>query len=211
MAKQHKHNILIAFFTMLPIWIIAIVFSLFFSDCSNDKQANMPRQKAFPRTNTHDSTFVDLPSAPMHFEISSQAEITLDSINTGKNTGENSRWFTLLYPQYNVEIYCTFTPVNANSLDNVIDNRTQRMKLNAGDLTSELTELTNANGFNSQVLTTIESQVTPIQFISTDNKNWVVSGAVYFKNPHNNNLDSITPIINVIQRDIIHSLKTIKP
>lgn len=210
MSKSHRHNTITAFFTMLPIWIMAIATSLFFSECGEDKQANIPRQEAFPRIETHDSTFTELPSAPMRFEISTEAKVVLDSVNTGKKMGENSRWFTISYPRYDAEIYYTFTPVNSASLDKVIDNRTERMKLNSGGLTSELLELTNANGFSSQILTTIESKVTPIQFISTDNKHWVVSGAVHIKNHNSNNIDSISPVINVIKRDIIHSLKTIK-
>ena len=82
------------------------------------------------------------------------------------------------------------------------------MALNSGGRTSELIELTNANKFNSQILITEQNKVTPIQFLSTNNQNWVVSGVLYIEN--NQNLDSIHPVIDVVKRDIIHSLKTIK-
>lgn len=208
MAKHKKNNIFTAILAILPMWIMAIIACLFFTECGSDN-AKMPRKKAFPRIETHDSTFVPLTSSPIYFEINTATKLTLDSINTGKKTGENSRWFNFEYPQYKAVIYCTFTPVNKATLNSVIDNRTHRMKLNSGNLTSELSELTNANGFKSQILTTIENRVTPIQFISTDAKNWVVSGAVYFNDNDSAKIDSIKPIVSAIRRDIIHSLKTI--
>lgn len=210
MTKPQKRNLLTAIATLLPIWIIAIVASLFFSECSNNDSTNMPRRKAFPRIEIHDSTYSSLPSSPVYFEISTAAKVTLDSVNTGNETGKNSRWFNISYPTYNAVIMCTFTPVNEATIHEVINNRTHRMKLNSGSLTSELTELTNANGFNSQILTTIENRVTPIQFISSDINDWVVSGAVYFNNNDTVDIDSISPIIFAIKRDIIHALKTIK-
>ena len=211
MAKPKKRSLFTAIITLLPIWMIAIAISLLFSECSNNDSSNMPRRKAYPRIDIHDSTFSSLPSSPVYFEISTAAKVTLDSVNTGKETGKNSRWFNLSYPAYDAVIMCTFTPVNKTTINEVIDNRTQRMKLNSGNLTSELTELTNANGFNSQILTTLENKVTPIQFISSDIDDWVVSGAVYFNNNNDSvDLDSKKPIISAIRRDIIHALKTIK-
>lgn len=209
MNNHNTKNLLTAITAMLPVWIIAIIVSLLFSECANDNQANMPRRKAYPRVEIHDSTFTTLVNSPVFFEISTSATVTLDSVNTGKEIGKNSRWFNFSYPKYNAVIYCTFTPVDKNTINEVIQNRTERMKLNSGDLESELTEMTNSNGFKSQILFTIESQTTPIQFISTDYDDWVVSGALYL-NDKGPNTDSILPIINTIKRDIIHSLKTIK-
>lgn len=195
---------------MLPIWLLAFITSLIFSDCSGENNVNMPRQKAFPRIVTHDSTFTPLASAPLHFEISIAAKITLDSINTGNTTGENSRWLNVSYNDYNAVIYCTFTSVDTSSIDNVIANRTKRMALNVGGNTSELTELTNANGFTSRILSSLESTVTPVQFLSTDGNDWVVTGALHFTNATTTDIDSLKPVINVVKRDIIHSLKTIR-
>ena len=91
----------------------------------------------------------------------------------------------------------------------MINNRTQRISLNTGSYTSELIELTNVNGFKSQLIITPESQVTPLQFLSTDGKDWVISGALYINQAPNSNPDSIKPILNVLKRDMIHTLKTI--
>lgn len=210
MAHSRKNDIFTAIIAMLPIWVLAIVTSLAFSDCSGDGNANMPRRKAFPRIATHDSTFMPLASSPLHFEISTVAKVTLDSINTGKATGENNRWFNVSYDDYNAVIYCTFTPVDSTTINNVIANRTERMALNVGGNTSELTELTNANGFTSRILSSLESSVTPVQFLSTDGNDWVVTGALHFTDVTTADIDSLKPIIDVVKRDIIHSLKTIK-
>lgn len=189
---------------MLPMWIIAIICSIVLCECSGNNTPT-PRRKAYPRIETHDSTFTEIVNCPIFFEMSAISSITLDSVN---NESENSsRWINIYYKSYNATIYCTFTPVNSLTLKDVIANRYERMVLNSGDHPSELIELTNANDFRSQILTTEQSRVTPIQFLSTNNRNWVISGALYIDN--NSNIDSIKPIINIVKRDIIHSLKTV--
>ncbi len=203
MSYSHrKHSIVTAVLAMIPFWSIAILIAMMLCECSNEN-VNTPRRKAYPRINIHDSTFSKIPNSPIYFEMNNAAIITLDSINN------NSHWINIFYKPYNATIYCTFTPVDKSTIENVIDNRTERMALNSGEYSSELLELTNANGFKSKILITEQSKVTPVQFLSTDNHNWVVSGAIYFEKNNNSNHDSISPIINVLKRDIIHAMKTI--
>lgn len=200
--NYRKHSTITAILAMLPIWFMAIIVAVSLCECTNDN-INTPRRKAFPRIDTHDSTFTQISNCPIHFEMSHIASITLDSINN------NNHWITIFYKPYNATVYCTFTPVDKYTIHNIITNRTERMALNSGDNISELIELTNANGFYSKILITEQSKVTPVQFLSTNNTDWVVSGAIYFNNNSNNNPDSIRPIINVLKRDIIHAMKTI--
>ena len=205
MARKRKKQFFTAILVMLPMWIIAISLSLIFCECSNSDVAITPRRKAYPRINTHDSSFVAIANAPIHFEMSKTASITLDSAKT--DLQNPAHWINIYYKPYNATIYCTFTQVDSTTIDKVIDSRSERMALNAGAYMSELIELTNANKFYSQILITEQSEVTPIQFLSTNDRNWVVSGALYIDK--NSNIDSIRPVIDVIKRDIIHSLKTI--
>lgn len=204
MSYSHrKHSVFTAILAMLPIWIVAGMVVMILCECSNEN-VSTPRRKAYPRIETHDSTFTQISNCPLHFEMSDAAIITLDSINN------NNHWITIFYKPYNATIYCTFTPVDNYSILNVISNRTERMALNSGELSSELIELTNANGFQSKILITEHSKVTPVQFLSTNNTDWVVSGAIYFNNNNSSNPDSIRPIINVLKRDVVHAMKTIK-
>ena len=205
---SRKHPALVALLAMLPIWLLAFLCSIVMCDCSNTPPST-PRQKAYPRINTHDSSFVALKNSPIHFEISSAAQISLDSIVKNDKDGKGARWINIFYQPYNATLHCTFTPVDTSSIGRVISNREERMALNVGNLTSELIELTNANDFRSHILVTEQSNVTPLQFISTNNQSWVVSGALYINSPRATNIDSIRPIINALKRDLIHSLKTI--
>lgn len=204
---SRRHNTFTAFVAMLPVWFLAILCASILCDCNNNS-VDTPRRKAYPRIVTHDSSFVAVANAPLHFEISDIAQITLDTIIANEKS-EGSQWLNVFYGQYNATIHCTFTPVDDSTIDDILDNRSERMALNAGNHTSELLELTNANGFASQILVTEESNTTPLQFISTDNKKWVVSGALYLNGDGRSGVDSIRPVINVIKRDIIHSLKMI--
>ncbi|MBR5333031.1 MAG: hypothetical protein IKV32_07035 [Muribaculaceae bacterium] len=204
MSKKRDCRFSTAVFTILPIWVIAMALSLILCECSDNNVAT-PRRKAFPRIITHDSTFYVMENLPIHFEISKIASITLDSASV--SSSNNSRWINIYYKPYNATIYCTFTQADNASIKEVLSNRSERMALNSGGLTSELIELTNANKFYSQILITEQNKVTPIQFLSTNNQNWVISGALCIDKYKN--IDSIRPVINVVKRDIIHSLKTI--
>lgn len=197
------------FFKKLPMWLLAIITASFFCECVDNGDAVVPRRKAYPRIVTHDSVFAKIDNLPIYFEVNKNAKIEIDTVNTNLDIEKSTQWINVFYGKYNAMIYLTFTPIDKSSIDKVILNRTQRISLNIGDYPSEVLELTNANGFSSQIFTTVENRVTPIQFLSTDGMNWVVSGAVYFSGMGISDIDSVVPVINVMKRDVVHSLKTI--
>ena len=204
MSKK-KDSTLTAFLAMIPIWIIAGVISLSLSECSN-KENYIPRRTAYPRVNLCDTIHVKSPLLPVNFEINAETIASEDSSNI---TNDGSKWINVFYPKYNATLYYTYTPVTASTIEGVIDNRIERISLNIGSLTSEMTELNTPSGVIAKIISTPTSMVTPLQFIATNNSSWVISGAFCFNETKNISSDSISPILKAVNNDILHTIKNL--
>ncbi len=205
MSKKNGST-LTAFCAMIPIWIIAVVISLSLSECTNQQDNPIPRRTAYPRINLCDTIYVKSPLLPVNFEINAEAIAIVDSSH---NSTDGSKWINISYPKYNATLYCTYTPVSKSTINNVLENRIERISLNIGSLTSEITEISNPSGLNSKIISTPTSEVTPLQFIATNNLSWVISGAFCFNETTNIPPDSISPILNAVNNDILHTIKNL--
>ena len=83
------------------------------------------------------------------------------------------------------------------------------MELNSGGAMTELTELTSDGGWQCLLAMTRSSLTTPLQILAHDGKN-VISGTLYFNFPPATSPDSISPIVDAVNRDLIHTLKHIR-
>jgi hypothetical protein len=82
------------------------------------------------------------------------------------------------------------------------------MALNSGGATSELTEFVNQSGLSCRLLVTPYGTITPVQFIATDSTEFVFSGTLQMQGiTEAINTDSISPIINAVETDVLHLLK----
>lgn len=203
--NKKKHSTLTAFFAMIPIWIIAGVISFSLSECTN-KENPIPRRTAYPRVNLCDTVYVKSSLLPVNFEINAEAIASEDSSN---NTNDGSKWINVFYPKYNATLYYTYTPVTSSTIDDVIDNRIERISLNIGSLTSEMTEMNTPSGVIAKIISTPTSEVTPLQFIATNNLSWVISGAFCFNETTNISTDSISPILKAVNNDLFHTIKNL--
>ena len=94
-------------------------------------------------------------------------------------------------------------------IEKIIQNRVERISLNIGDNPSISTELKNDNNFVSTIIKTPTGTINPLQFISTDNVSWVISGTLLLKESLSSKSDSLLPVIDAIERDIIYALENI--
>ncbi len=184
--------------------ICIVLISIILVCCNtNDNTYTTPRPKGFARIPTYDSTYISISHENIHFEINSSTLVTRNSLNP--------QWYNISYPKYNAILYCSFTPTTKSSIDNIINNRIERISLNIGDNIYISTDLKNGYNFTSTILRASTGTANPIQFISTDNDSWVVSGSLFIANFSTYKNDSLYPIIDAVERDLIHALKNIKP
>lgn len=201
MSRNHN-NALKALATMLPIWIAAACIPLILSECNNSDVTTIPRRQAYPRISVHDSVYTTTNLVPINLEISKIA--TLSARN---NT---STWIDIAYPQYNATIHCTYTPVTLATIHQAIANRNERIALDLGDSFFENTSINNPNGTSANIYATHTNMVTPIMFIATDHSSWILSGAVAFNTTEIVQYDSVSPIINALKRDLIHTMQNLR-
>lgn len=195
--------------TVTILWAVAFSASLLFVDCINNSDGDtaIPRRTAYPRIEVYDSTYSPIKHLPINIEANAHALVHIDSMHTST---DGNRWIDIVYPAYNATLHCTYSPADVASISGIIGNRSERMSLNAGDLTSELTEISTPSGTTAHIVNTPSSNVTPVQFVASDNRSWVFSGALYLNSPGNkSNADSIAPVLKAVNRDIMHLIRNL--
>lgn len=169
----------------------------------------VPRPAAYPRLDTYDTAMVATPLAPLHWLTNSQAVVTVP--DRGRSDDGNTHWVNIDYPAYGIILYCTFSNVTAAQRQQVIDNRVERMSLNAGGNPTEIVELESDGGFHAQLLVTPRGTVNPLQFLATDGDRWVVSGTAFLRRaPRPGAEDSIAPAIQAVRTDLLRALSRVR-
>lgn len=188
----------------MKLTTIAAGLTLLLAACGGGESA-VPRPEAFPRANLYDTVYHQLDSVPALFYVNDSTVVVPDD-----RRSDDARWVTLSYPRYKALMYLTFTPVTPATLDGVVDNRIERMSLNAGSSRSELVELTSEGGFACRMLTKRSGTVTPVQFLAVSPA-LVVSGALFLQHQASpTSPDSLAPVITAVETDILHALRRLK-
>ena len=184
---------------MKKICTLFIVLGASVAACTVSENNTFPRPTAYPRPQLPDTVMIATNLAPLHFLANRDAVVS--STRDG--------WLDIAYPSLGATVHVTFTRSTPRDIASVKENRMERLMLNAGDRPITFSEFTNAAGFNVLSAKT-EASTTPLQFLATDDSEWVVSGAVYFSSPGVVNAhDSIRPMIDAINYDILRSLKSL--
>lgn len=152
-----------------------------------------------------DSTFTETDTGNGGLVIAVNSAAGLTRRERDRN---GSQFIDVSYPGLNSTIHFTFTPVNGATAGEVIGNRMERIGLNLGASEAELLEFDSPAGFENKVFVSRGDISTPVQFISTDGHSTVVSGAAFVSTASAATADSITPVVDMLRRDIVHALKT---
>lgn len=186
--------------------LILLCISISVSGCSSD--APTPRRYAYPRVDTYPQKYSSIVnSADVNIEVNTAVRIVTDSV-----ADADTRWITLSYPKYKANLYITVNKCNSKSqLQDVIANRVQRISLNTGGKDFEQVDLQSEADFKSKIFTIRGGSTNPVMFISSNQRNCVVSGSLYFLDSNAvAKVDSIAPIIDAVSNDIIHLAKHLR-
>jgi len=177
--------------------LIAPCIILMLTGCGgSDSQRAIPRRTAYPRPQLPDTVLATYEKAPLHFEINADANTVMP----------RKGWLDISYPMLGATVHVTFTETTAENIDEIRRNRMERLMLNSGDRPSTHSEFTNPSGFDVLIAET-DGATTPLQFLATDSRRWVVSGAVYFNDPDAGaSYDSIHPMVDALRRDITKAM-----
>jgi len=177
--------------------LTAVMAALLSAACSEGGNKPVPRRRAYPRVEIPDTVMLQAEGMPLHMPVNAGAVV--ESPRPG--------WLDVTYPGLGAQLHITFTGVNsAAELAAVKANRMERLSLNAGERGGDAREYVNDYGFDIYVLRT-DGSATPVQFLATDDSAWVVSGVAYFgTHPGSGAVDSLRPMVDAVERDIVKSL-----
>lgn len=183
--------------------IIMTLTMLALAACGNGDAVRkpVPRRYAYHRVELPDTVMAPAKDFPAYLPVNAAAEVS----------SERPGWLTVAYPGLNAAFHITYTATTPADVTEILANRHQRMSLNSGDHPVELMQMQNEAGL-SVIATRTEGIATPLQFIATDHRSMVVSGALYLSDPGAPEaVDSMRPIIDALQRDLNAALDSLRP
>ena len=188
-------------------FILLSFFSVLLFSCGKEEQNYVPRPKGFNRIDLPPQRYQKLAEdRPYSFEYSKSATILPDTFAlAGKD------WIFIYYPQFKANIQLTYKQVNNNQnlLRNYINDSfklTGKHQVRASSIQEQ--RLVTAHNLTAMIFK-IEGDVpSPYQFYTTDSTKNFLRGAIYFSTAAKN--DSLAPVINFIQKDMIHLLNTLQ-
>lgn len=191
--------------------ILSALLAFATASCAGGDQTGsdkpVPRAHTYPRLQLYgDSSYTTPSGLPVNFEINDSAIVEIN-----RSKGGNI-WLSAAYPIYGLDMYVTVaTASDGHALEDIVDNRLERIALNTGGNDSEMTEFNSSGGFGVRMFETSGNPV-PLQFIAVKNNNGegsatVVTGSAAFRNAAASaNPDSVYPIVDAVRRDLIHAL-----
>ncbi|RXQ96706.1 gliding motility lipoprotein GldD [Ancylomarina salipaludis] len=169
------------------------------------------REKAMPKPRGYFR--IDLPvkkyeiwnqNYPFNFEYLKGAKVEED-----KSRLAEKYWLNVEYPKYNAILHLSYKEVNENLEKYLEDSHLlvykHAIKADAIDEKNYIDKQKNVFGLIYRIQGNAAS---PVQFIATDSVKHFLRGALYF-NTHPNP-DSLAPVIQYIDKDIVHLMESLK-
>lgn len=180
------------------------ILILLLAACSQDY---MPKPKGYNKIPLPEHAYTQLSdSFPYQFEYSKYAKIVADS-----SWMKEPYWIDIYYPEFVATIQLTYKALgnNTQKLEEILNDAyklTAKHQVKAYSIEESIIQ-TPQN--HTAVIAELSGEVpTPFQFYSTDSTQHFIRGALYFRTASKN--DSLAPVINFIQKDIVHMLNTLK-
>lgn len=167
----------------------------------------VPRPEGYPRIALYEAVYRSDSIGPVIFESNAGTAVT-----ERRQGADGTGWLTLAYPRYGATLYLTASPATASTLGGIIDNRLERISLNIGGATTELTELTGKGGWHGRVTLTPSGSATPLQILATSPRgDCVVSGAFFLEGAATaTSPDSLAPALEAVRDDLIHAVNALR-
>ncbi|MDE6117467.1 MAG: hypothetical protein K2G33_08180 [Duncaniella sp.] len=187
---------------LLPLIILAAMTTV---SCHDNREKATPKPQAYHRISIPDSVYISYNTGTADLMVNADAVIA-DSIR------QDGRWIDISYPHFpGAKIFLTLTSTTPSALPALIENRTERIRLNTSSATTEVTELTSVGGWSGTLFMTRNSLTTPLQILAYNpDHTGLLSGALYISPSPSATPDSIAPIVSAVSHDLLTTLKNLK-
>ncbi|WP_290453263.1 hypothetical protein [uncultured Muribaculum sp.] len=124
-----------------------------------------------------------------------------DTVVIKKN--KNAVWVDIVYGIYSgAVLHLTIQSVDKYDLAADMAGRMQRIEMNIGGNKPQVVEVSNGK-FEGIVVKAVSANVTPLQFLATDNKSVIVYGSFEMPEYYSKDVEMFLPVINSVENDII--------
>jgi gliding motility-associated lipoprotein GldD len=184
---------------------IIILTGLFFLASINGCTSYTPKPKAYPRViypeKKYENTQVNCPfvfEKPIYSTMNPYAD---------KN---QPCWYNLYFPTFDATLHLSYIPINSvKALDSLAEDAYRMVfkpHLQRAEEIIEKELSDSAKGLSGMIYDLEGRTATPFNFYLTDRKKHFIRGAFYFNKK--TDIDSVQPIYEFINKDIIHILET---
>jgi gliding motility-associated lipoprotein GldD len=169
------------------------------------KEKAMPKPKGYFRVEFPEKKYESWnENYPFSFEYLKGARVVKD-----KSRLAEKYWLNVEYPKYNATLHLSYKEVSENLEEYLEDSHRlvykHAIKADAIDGTNYVDEQKNVYGLVYRIQGNAASSV---QFIATDSLKHFLRGSLYFNNHPNS--DSLAPVIQYIDKDIVHLMESLK-
>lgn len=180
----------ISFFTLLLLALL--------SACTA-KETPVPRPTAYPRA-------AQLPDSTVAVAVGGlESQVNINATSEQPTAG----WLDIEYPQLGATTHITVRrPASPAEVEQAIENRRERIRLNLDGRTAEVFTFTTPQGFECELTVSIDGAPTPVQFLGVSPDGFVVSGATVLQGAWEP-ADSIAPIKDALQRQALIFLQNL--
>lgn len=180
---------------------LSFIFFTFFS-CTK----NSPKPSGYYRIEIPENKYeiFNKEGYPYVFDLSKHAQII-----ERQETKQDKYWIDIYYPKFNGKIYCSYKIINNNFQEISEDSRefVYKHTIKADEI-SEQPFFNKKNNTYGMLYKLEGNTASAIQFVLTDSTQYFFRGALYFNAAPNK--DSIAPVLQFIEKDIIQLMETFK-
>ena len=176
--------------------------------CGNTSQ---PKPRGYYRIDLQEQEYVSLQS-PVYASTTGTLPYTFDvnkTVSVAPHADGDEHWIDLIYPSLNVQVHCSYKPVEGNLRQ--LSDDAQRFVYNHAGKASAIPE----QGFDNEdesvygvMYELVGNTASPCQFYLTDSTRHFFRAAAYFNCIPNQ--DSLAPVRDYIVEDMRHIVETMR-
>ncbi len=190
------------------ILAIIVIATAIITSCSNSDGDYTPKPPAFYRITMPEKEYklYDTNILPFTFEYPEYSNIKV------KRNDKDIKYFDIIFPQFNGTVFVSYKQLGGKrTVASEVDTAHQLVSIHY-NMASGVHEQSYSDDINRIYANTYtlkgKSIASTYQFWATDSTNHFIRGAFYINS--NPNYDSLQPVYEFIQKDIVHFIETLK-
>jgi len=190
------------------ILAIIVIATAIITSCSNSDGDYTPKPPAFYRITMPEKDYklYDTNILPFTFEYPEYSNIKV------KRNDKDIKYFDIIFPQFNGTVFVSYKQLGGKrTVASEVDTAHQLVSIHY-NMASGVHEQSYSDNINKIYANTYtlkgKSIASTYQFWATDSTNHFIRGAFYINS--NPNYDSLQPVYEFIQKDIVHFIETLK-